>query len=103
MRLDGVRMRLDYSKLAGEVESVGIGGISINYLEQALLVFSETRRNLYVYKVELEIAAPTPDIMDVPSLLGRDVLNQWLMTYNPSKERLTFKVLFADVVVPITP
>ena len=49
------------------------------------------------------ICSPAPDIMNIPSLLGRDILDRWRMTYNPSKRYLAFKVLSADYTVPIAP
>lgn len=100
---DGERMGIDYTKLTGETESVGVGGICHNFVEPALLAFSEPKRFLYVYIIPLAIAPAAPDIMDLPSLLGRDILDQWRMTYHPIKKRLTFHVISADVTVPIPP
>jgi hypothetical protein len=99
---DGKRMRLDYSKLKGSNPSVGVGGICHNYVESALVVFSEPKRYLHVYDIALQVSAPDSEIMDLPSLLGRDILNKWRMIYNPSKNRLFFEVISADVTVPIT-
>jgi hypothetical protein len=99
--LDGFRMEVDYSQLIGDREVVGVGGLCHNYVEPTIVVFSEPQKFLYVYNIELEITPPNPEIMDIPSLLGRDILNQWRMTYNPSKNRLTFNVISADIVVPI--
>ena len=101
MPLDALRIGIDYSQLQGHQESVGIGGISVNYIEPALLAFREARRNLHVYSIDLEICAPSPEIMDVPSLLGRDILDRWRMNYNPSQNRLTFQVLSSDYTHPL--
>ena len=98
---DGVRMGIDFAGLTRETESVGVGGLCRNYVEPAIIVFSEPRRFLYAYMIDMEVSPPSPEIMDVPSLLGRDVLNRWRMIYNPMKNRLSFQVLSADVVVPI--
>ena len=100
---DGMRMGIDYTKLTGDAESVGVGGVCHNYVEPVLVVFSEPRRFLYVYSIDLIIANPDPEIMDIQSLLGRDILNQWRMTYDPTKKRLTFQVISADVFVPFSP
>jgi len=96
-------MGIDYTKLTGDAESVGVGGVCHNYVEPVLVVFSEPRRFLYVYSIDLIIANPDPEIMDIQSLLGRDILNQWRMTYDPTKKRLTFQVISADVFVPLSP
>lgn len=103
MPLDGMRMGIDYAGLSGDAESVGIGGISRNFVEPAIIVFSEPRHNLFVYMIQLQICSPFPDILNIPSLLGRDILDRWRMTYNPSKRYLAFKVLSADYTVPIAP
>ena len=100
---DGERIGIDYTKLSGATESVGVGGICRNFVEPALLVFSEPKRFLYVYMIPLAISPASPDIMDLPSLLGRDILDQWRMIYDPAKKRLTFHVVSADVTVPIPP
>ena len=101
MPMDGQRMKLDYNTLNAGVESRGVGGISRNFSEQAILAFSEPGRFIHVYVITLQIAPPSPDIIDIPSLLGRDVLDRWIMTYNPKGKRLTFKVLSADHTIPI--
>lgn len=99
--MDGQRIGVDYSVLTGNEESVGLGGISYNFVERAILAFSEARRTLHLYFIELQIAAPTPEISSIPSILGRDVLDRWHMTYNPSKSYLAFRVLSADYSIPI--
>ena len=99
---DGTRMGIDFTKLTRETESVGVGGLSRNYIESAVLAFSDPGRFLYVYMIDVEISPPSPEIMDIPSLLGRDILNRWRMIYNPTRNRLSFEVLSADVILPIT-
>ena len=96
MPIDGIRIGIDYRQLTGEKETVGIGGITNNFTERGILVFAEPKRRLHFYAIELAIAPPAPDIMDIPSLLGRDILNNWQMVYNAQNSRLTFKVLSAD-------
>ena len=98
---DGTRMGLDYARLTGNVESLGTSGVSYNYVEPAFIVFSERGRFLHVYRINLEIAPYDRKLMELPSLLGRDILDQWKMTYNPSKKRLVFEVLSSDETIPI--
>ena len=99
--LDGLRIGIDYSTLSDTSESVGIGGISQNFVEPALVVFSEPRRMLYIYTIVVAIAPPSPDIMNLPSLLGRDILKQWRMVVEPHRDICTFTVRTADVRVPL--
>ena len=100
--LDGQRIGVNYAALNTPIESVGFGGISTDFVEPAWLVFSEPKRCLYAYKIGLLIATPTPDIQTLPSVLGRDVLDNWRMTYDKPKGRITFKVLSADMTIPIS-
>lgn len=100
--IDGTRLNIDYGQLSGDAESIGTSGLSHSFIEPALVVFSEPKRFLYTYNITLHIAPLDPEIMTLPSILGRDILDQWRMTYNPQKRRLVFKVILADVTVPLS-
>jgi hypothetical protein len=101
MPLNSLTLGVDFSKLTGEEPSVGIGGASHNFTKPALLLFVEHRKFLHLYRIDLLIAPPSPEIMDVPSLLGRDVIDRWRMVYNPSRKWLSFTVLSADATIPL--
>ena len=101
MPIDGQRMGIDYSKLTGSADSVGFGGISQNYIEMAALAFSEPRTAIHVYFVDLHIAEPMVDIISLPSVLGRDILDRWQMNYHPTEDVLEFTVLGADASIPL--
>ncbi len=99
---DGLRMGLDYEALIGNTTpSVGIGGISHNYTEQAAAVFNDPGKVLYMYEIDLEIVEPNDSLIDIPSLLGRDILNNWRMRYSPPTKRLTFNVVHADRIIQL--
>src|SRR4030042_48768 len=55
---DGIRLGIDYTKLTGNAESVGIGGICHYFVEPALIVFSEPKRFLYVHIIDLALCPP---------------------------------------------
>jgi len=99
--IDGIRLHIDYDQLSGDAESVGTSGVSHDFIEPAVVVFSEPKRFLYVYNITLRIAPYDIEILDLPSLLGRNILDRWRMTYNPPKKSLLFKVVSADVTVPL--
>jgi hypothetical protein len=99
MPRDATRMGVDYAQLTGNVAATGIGGLSQACVEDAILAFSEPGTMLYVYRVQILLPAISPDILHIPSLLGRDILNRWSMTYNPSRNRLQFRVVSADFEV----
>ena len=100
--MDGIRFKIDYGQLSGDVETVGINGTSHDFTEPAVVVFSEPKRFLYVYNITIRIAPYDIEILDLPSLLGRNILNRWRMTYNPQKKSLLFKVVSADITVPLS-
>ena len=102
MPADAQRMGVDYSDLTGDSLCTGMGGTSHNFIEPSVMAFSEPGKALYVYQIEMLIPPPDADIEDLPSILGRDILDQWSMSYYPAKSRLTFRVLSADFTMPIT-
>ena len=62
------------------VPSFGAGGlISGDAATPAVLLFSDATQ-VYVYEFELTVAAANPGAESIPSLLGRDVLDQWTIT-----------------------
>ena len=100
--IDSKRLGIDFNTLTGDEESWGLGGSVHSYVEDALLIFSETGVALYVYSFDLSISPDDPAIpADLPSLLGRDVIDNWRMTYSPSRQNLTFHVFSADVTIPL--
>ena len=100
MPLDGKRLGIDYSQLQGDAVSFGLGGEIHSFLEDAILVFTEPGSALYLYNIEIDIPPPDPALPDdLPSLLGRDILDRWRMTYSPSRKNLTFKVFEADDII----
>jgi aspartyl protease len=95
MPADGIRLGIDYGRLHSPQNYIGIGGNTKIHSEQALVTFSEARF-VYTYNVKIGISAALPDLMKAPSLLGRDIINRWKMTYDPAKDRVNFKVGSAD-------
>jgi hypothetical protein len=101
MPLDGGRIGIDYNMLQGTASATGIGGLSKHYVEPAILAFTDPGKCLYAYTISLRIASPSPDIGDIPSLLGRDVLDNWLITIDRQNDLLTAEVLVSEVQIPI--
>lgn len=96
MPMDGAWLGLDYSKLRNAAKAIGVGGLATLYKEPAFLVFSEPRTKNYLYSIDISVLEPKPATSKTPSLLGRDILNRWRMSYNATTKRLFFKVLSAD-------
>ncbi|MDE2695873.1 MAG: hypothetical protein OXH97_05080 [Chloroflexota bacterium] len=47
----------------------------------------------------MEIAPVQPDTLDLPSLLGREILDRWRMVYDPEIGVLEFDVRSADLSI----
>lgn len=75
MPLDEQRMGIDYGRFENEETSLGIGGVSENFIESAYLVFVDDGA-LYGYEIELRICKPAEELMTIPSLLGRDIIDR---------------------------
>ena len=102
MPADAQRLGIDYSTLTGERDAVGIGGVSRSYTEPVLIAFEDSDTSLYIYQIDIMIPAAAPELFRLPSLLGRDILNRWSMSYNPSRNRLGIRVVTADYTLPVS-
>lgn len=92
---DAIRAGIPFERLGNRIDYLGIGGTSAYFREAANLLF-EDESYLRIYRLDLLIAAPTSNNRELPSLLGRDVLNRWRMDYNPTGDRLEWTVHDAD-------
>lgn len=97
---DANRLGVTHGALAAGIPSRGLGGVTQNLEEPALLVFLATDGMLHVYQTALDVASPGSDVNGLPSLLGRDVLDRWRMDYYPTADRLEFEVISADASRP---
>ena len=88
MPADGKKLGIDYRALRNPVISSGIGGQAAGFEEVCVLAFANSR---YVYSYllnKMEISAPTRDNFRFPSLLGRDILNQWRFVLDHSHSKV---------------
>ena len=79
----------------------GVGGTSPYFVEPALLSFTD-KRQARLYSVQLLVAEPNASNEVLPSLLGRDVINNWHVDYDPANSRLECAVRHADFTVRAT-
>ncbi len=94
---DGRRIGCPFDELREPFALVGVGGRSAYYREPALIVLAGSRGD-YTFDITLMIAKPEPPsasnprpvVNRLPSLLGRDVLNQVQMDYDFPAGRLNF-------------
>ena len=100
MPRDARRLGIDFGRLTPSFDLVsGVGGAIRLYRADASLIFSDDE-NAYVYQATLAIAEPNPDAATLPSLLGRDILNRWLLRYEAPRNVLEAEVDTADLVIP---
>lgn len=100
---DGRRFSLDYGKLTGGIESCSLNGNCKLFPVPATVQFFEPDydhpETIHSYDITIKIAPNRDDLMQLPSILGRNVFDNWSINYCRHKNRLTIKVLSADRTV----
>ena len=92
---------IPFSRLGNRVYSRGIGGISTYFREPTLLVFGDESQSRH-YVVDILIAEPNQNSQGLPSLLGRNVINNWSVEYDPTNNRLECTVRQADYTIDVS-
>ena len=86
---DGERLGVPYAVLnRREIDAVGVGGTAETYEELAFVDFSDGERAIYSYEISLTLLEPHEDLDGIPSLIGRDILNRWDVSYRPVDNKL---------------
>ena len=98
---DAKRLGVLYDTLEGDRECSGIGGTVHSFVEQAILVFTDPNVMLYGYDLQIDIMPDGPEMDEVPSLLGRDVLDRWRITYDPLGTGLRAKARTSDITISL--
>ena len=94
---DAKKLGIDFGTLNGDRVCGGIGGSVHCYLEPALLAFSDLGVAVHVYQQDIDIMHHDPEMEDVPSLLGRDILDHWKIVYDPQEKKIAITVRSADM------
>jgi hypothetical protein len=95
--IDSGTIPIDFSKLNEISTSCTLNGDCNLYIIPARLQFFEPTC-IYSYDIELKIAPMNPEIMELPSIVGRNIIDHWSMNYCRIKKRLNIKVLDADLI-----
>ena len=98
MPLDAKRLGIEYSELSDPADSFGVGGKSSDYLEPGMVAFGDDN-GLYGYHLGLIIMKPKEGINSTPSLLGRDILQNWDMRMSKPDNMIQFKVIHSHIRV----
>ena len=96
MPADSNRMALPWPRLRMSGLAIGVGGAVREFSEPAALAFRDSDGGTYVHRLNISTMPPSTIMGDIPSLLGRDILNRWRMVYDPSIDELSFEVHTAD-------
>ena len=96
MPTDWRRFSVDFSQLVTPHEIWGVGGKADGFKEAAIVTFSEPGFGLRVYEVDIIIVKPTPFAVTCPSLLGRDIMKHWSITFDKPNGKVSARVLRAD-------
>ena len=78
------------SSLGNEVRAGGVGGTAVYYREPAIVTFDdyETGR-IYEVSYNIDLALSYSDeTVEMPSLLGRDILDKWHIEYSRKRNLL---------------
>ena len=91
---DGKRLGLPYDRLRGSISTYGIGGSSQHFWERVILGFdNDGDSSLRIVDVGIMPYNDEYHRLALPSLLGRDVLNNWDILYSPPRNRLECTVI----------
>ena len=86
---DGDRIGCPFDRLENPASVSSISGAQTYYVEPAVVSFFDgaVRRD---FRTAIYIARPLPELDELDSLLGRDVLNRLGMEYDFERRRLRF-------------
>ena len=96
------QLGIDYGALTGiPSETVGIGGTAQGISIPAIAMFSEDNGARRFYQFLIDVMPDTPELQEMPSLLGQDILAHWRLTHSPGEGLLQAEVLSAhDTYIP---
>lgn len=94
---DAIALGIASPRSAQTVQVGGVTGRAEYHREWANLTF-QVGQQVFIYRLRLLVAPMATDLLELPSLLGRDVLNRWDMSYRPTRNHLSFGMVSADDV-----
>ena len=97
MPADAQTLAVDYDALQNRAASVGLGGAVDLFKEPARLAFAGSGGVMYGYEINRSVyPAGDRGSLTLPSLLGRNVIDRWRVTYDRSASELTADVVSYD-------
>ncbi|SRR6266498_4263184 len=98
---DARAMRLNFEGLGEPVRARGIGGRVKVHPHTGTINFLEMGVGLIFYEISLLVYPDRIPYRNYPSLLGRDVLNNWRIQYSHIENALTAEALRHDLLIPL--
>ena len=86
---DGTELGCPFDELVNPEEFISAGGRHPYFMERAVITLDDDD-GAREFHIELSIAKPHPTVNDLDSLLGRDILNDLRMDYDPRQRLLQF-------------
>ena len=87
---DGRNIGCSFDDLVNPVEFAGIGGAHTYYIEPATVALREGVA-AFTFDIAISISRPHPVADELPSLLGRDIINRLRMDYDFPGGRLALR------------
>ena len=92
MPKDAKILGIDYSALIRDDDkSIGIGGEIVTYKEPSRVTFLDENNDPVYYFIDVIIHPEIKGTTGLPSLLGRDIIDRWNVTYNRPNRSLFAK------------
>jgi hypothetical protein len=98
---DVFRLRLEETDWGTETELRGLDGTTIVYQNNATITFVDRGNGLVNYKIPVYVYPNKPPYDKQPSVLGRNMLENWRLHYSQSEKKLSAEVLRHDLLIPL--
>ena len=87
--VDALNLTVPESSLGNESSLGGIGGAAVYYREPATVTFTYENGRIYEvsYNIDLDLSY-SYETLRLPSLLGRDILDDWYIEYSRKRSLL---------------
>ena len=84
---DTLNLAVPESSLGNQSYVEGVGGTAVYYREPAVVTFVNGPFSTAVYNIDLDLSY-SDDTFGLPSLLGRDILDDWHIEYSRKRNLL---------------
>ena len=86
---DAINLAIPESSLSNQSSVGGVGGTAVYYREPAIITFDygDGRIDEVSYNIDLDLSY-SDETIGLPSLLGRDILDDWYIEYSRKRNLL---------------